>query len=139
MWTHEHSAETGLAPRAVWRVLADLDNWAAWDTSMESVALRGPFAVGSEVTMTPKGQDPITSVITAIDENERYADRTEFGGVTLSFSHTLASLPDGGTRVTHRLEITGDEAGLLGPELGPMITEDFPDAMAALLAHAAVG
>jgi hypothetical protein len=43
--------------------------------------------------MTPRGQDPVTSVITDIKANERYADQTEFGGVTLSFSHTLDRLP----------------------------------------------
>jgi hypothetical protein len=74
--------------------------------------------VGGTVTMTPRGQDPVTSVITDIKANERYADQTEFGGVTLSFSHTLDRLPGGGTRVTHRLEITGDQAGEPGPRLG---------------------
>lgn len=137
MWAHEHVTETDLRPEAIWRVLEDLDNWASWDTSMEAVTLDGPFAVGSEVTMVPKGQDPITSVITAISENERYADRTEYGGLTLGFSHTLTRLPGGGTRITHRLEITGDQVDELAPEIGPMITEDFPQAMAGLLAAAA--
>jgi Polyketide cyclase / dehydrase and lipid transport len=137
MWAYEHITETDLRPEAIWGVLADLDNWTAWDTSMEAVTLDGPFAVGSKVTMVPKGQDPVTSVIIAITENELYADRMEYGGLTLSFSHTLTRLPDGGTRVTHRLEIVGDGVDELGPELGSMITEDFPEAMAALLAYAA--
>jgi len=137
MWTHEHAAETHLPPDAVWRVLADLDNWADWDTSMERVELHGPLRAGSTVTMTPKGQDPITSVITEVTPSERYADQTEFGGVTLGFSHTLTALPGGGTRIVHRLEITGGQAEAVGPEIGPMITEDFPEAMAALLARAA--
>jgi uncharacterized protein YndB with AHSA1/START domain len=137
MWTHEHAAESPLPAGAIWQVLADLDNWARWDTSMERVELHGPLQAGSTVTMTPKGQDPITSVITEVTENERYADQTEFGGVTLAFSHTLTPLPGGGTRIVHRLEITGEEAAEAAPEIGPMITEDFPDAMAALLAHAA--
>jgi hypothetical protein len=137
MWTHEHAAETHLTPQAIWKVLANLDNWARWDTSMERVELHGPLKAGSTVTMTPTGQDPITSVITEVTENERYADRTEFGGVTLGFSHTLTRLPSGGTRIVHRLEIAGDGADAVGPEIGPMITEDFPEAMAALLAYAA--
>jgi hypothetical protein len=137
MWTHEHAAETPLTPEAIWKVIADLDNWARWDTSMERVELHGPLKAGSTVTMTPHGQDPITSVITEVTENDRYADQTEFGGATLGFSHTLTRLPGGGTRIVHRLEIAGDQADAVGPEIGPMITEDFPEAMAALLAHAA--
>jgi uncharacterized protein YndB with AHSA1/START domain len=137
MWTHEHAAESPLPAEAIWKVLADLGNWARWDTSMERVELHGPLQAGSTVTMTPKGQDPVTSVITEVTENERYADQTEFGGVTLDFSHTLTRLPGGGTRIVHRLEITGERAAGAAPEIGPMITEDFPDAMAALLAYAA--
>jgi len=137
MWTYEHAAESPLPAEAIWKVLADLDSWALWDTSMERVELHGPLKAGSTVIMTPKGQDPITSVITEVTENERYADQTEFGGVTLGFSHTLTRLPVGGTRIVHRLDITGGQADEAGPEIGPMITEDFPDAMAALLAYAA--
>jgi uncharacterized protein YndB with AHSA1/START domain len=137
MWAHEHTVETAVAPEAIWKVLADLNTWPAWDTSMEAVTLNGPLAVGSTVTMIPTGQDPITSVITEVAENERYADQTVFGGATLAFSHTLTRLADGGTRITHRLKITGERAAELGPELGPMITEDFPDAMVGLLAYAA--
>jgi hypothetical protein len=137
MWTHEHAADTTLSPAAIWKVLADLDGWARWDTSMERVELLGPFAVGSQVSMTPHGQEPIVSTITAIEENARYADETSFEGVTLRFSHQLSALPGGGTRITHRLEIDGPAADQVGPQLGPAITEDFPEAMTALLAAAA--
>jgi hypothetical protein len=104
---------------------------------MEWVRLQGPFQIGAQVTMKPKGQDPITSTIVEADENRLYADQTSLGEVTLRFSHTLQPLAGGGTRVTHRLEVTGPAADQLGPELGPAITEDFPQAMAALLASAA--
>jgi uncharacterized protein YndB with AHSA1/START domain len=137
MWVHEHAAETATSPEAVWRVLRDLDQWASWDTSMEWVRLQGPFQVGSQVTMKPKGQDPITSVIVEATKNRVYADQSDMGEVTLRFSHTLQPLAGGGTRVIHRLEITGPAADEAGPELGPAITEDFPEAMDALLARAA--
>jgi uncharacterized protein YndB with AHSA1/START domain len=137
MWVHEHTAETAASPKAVWQVLRDLDQWATWDTSLEWVRLQGPFQVGSQVTMKPTGQDPITSVIVQAAENRVYADQTTLGEVTLRFSHTLQPLAGGGTTITHRLEITGPEADQAGPELGPAITEDFPEAMAALLTRAA--
>jgi uncharacterized protein YndB with AHSA1/START domain len=137
MWTHEHTAETATSPEAIWQILSDLDQWATWDASMEWVQLQGPFQAGSRFTMKPKGQDPITSVILEATENRAYADQTDLGEVTLRFSHTLQPLEGGGTKITHRLEITGPTADQLGPELGPAITEDFPEAMDALLARAA--
>jgi hypothetical protein len=132
VWSHEHVAQTDASPAQVWRVLADLDSWGTWDTSMEWVRLEGPLAVGSTVVMKPIGQDPITSTVAAVDPERRYADQTDFGGVRLHFSHDLEAV-DGGTRIRHRLDITGDEADTIGPTLGPQITADFPDAMRALL------
>ncbi|BCJ35525.1 hypothetical protein Athai_30280 [Actinocatenispora thailandica] len=136
MWQHEYVGTTVAAPEQVWRVLRDLDHWADWDTSMESVRLDGEFRVGSRVVMNPVGQDPITSTIAEITDGVAYADVTEFGGVTLRFRHSLEPLESGGTRVRHRLEITGAASDTLGPQLGPQITEDFPAAMAGLLALA---
>jgi hypothetical protein len=135
MWIHEHTAETAVPRDLIWTALADIDNWTAWDTSMQEIKLNGPFAVGSTVAMTPLGQDPITSTIVEITEGTSYADETVFGGVTLRFSHTLTSLGEG-TRIVHRLEITGDAADEVGPEIGPMITADFPEAMDGLIAYA---
>ena len=123
MWVHEHVAETAVGPAAVWRVLSDLDRWDTWDTSMEWVRLQGPFGVGSQVLMKPKGQDPITSVIVEAVENEVYADETDMGDVRLLFSHTLEPLSSGGTRVVHRLEISGP--GALS-NVRPTITPSHP-------------
>lgn len=135
MWIHEHAAESPLAPAAIWKVLSDLDRWTDWDTSMEWVKLDGGFVEGGTVTMKPLEQDLITSTITNIIENSVYADECEFNGLMLRFSHRLSPLPSGGTEVVHRLEIDGPDE--VCAHVGPMIVEDFPEAMDALLAHAA--
>ncbi len=85
--------------------------------------------------MTPEGQDTFRSTITELEEGRRYADQTSFGDVTLRFAHTLVPV-DGGTRITHELQISGPGADTVGPELGPQISEDFPSAMQALVAAA---
>jgi uncharacterized protein YndB with AHSA1/START domain len=136
MWTHEHTVETELPPEAIWQVLSDVDGWTSWDTSMEQIKLLGPFAVGSEIAMTPKGQDPVRSTIVAIEPNRLYVDEVAFGDLTLRFTHMLTRLASGGTRLTHQLTISGPAADEAGPTLGPQITEDFPEAMAALVAAA---
>ena len=137
MWTHEHTAETDLEPEAIWRVLSDIDSWTAWDTSMDQISIHGPLAIGTTISMTPSGQDQITSTIVEVEPNRRYADETSFGGVMLRFCHSLEPRESGGTTIHHTLEITGQDADQVGPELGPQITEDFPEAMAGLIAQAA--
>ena len=51
-------------------------------------------------------------------------------------AHRLERLDGGGTRVTYRMEITGPAADEMGPQVGPAITADFPETMAALVALA---
>jgi hypothetical protein len=48
--------------------------------------------------------------------------------------HRLHRLPTG-TRITYRMEITGEQADSAGPEIGPAISGDFP-VIAALIALA---
>src|SRR4051794_26250145 len=120
-WTHDYVGTTALPPSAVWAVLADIDRWTDWDTSMESIRLIGPFQVGSTLEMTPIGQEPIVSRIVEIYPGRLYADETEFNGLTLRFSHHLVPTASGGTTVTHRLRISGSMAAELGPEVGAMI------------------
>lgn len=132
MWTTDYSAETSASPEAVWAALRDLHSGTPLSERSDRFELHGPFEKGTELSVTPQGQDTFRSRITELAENEVYEDETRFGEVVLRFRHTLAPLSGGGTRVTHRLEIEGEA----GPELGPQISEDFPVAMSDLLASA---
>ncbi|GAA1018815.1 MULTISPECIES: SRPBCC family protein [Amycolatopsis] len=132
MWTTDYSAETSARPDAVWAALRALHSGTPLSERSDRFELHGPFEKGTELSVTPQGQDTFRSRITELTENEVYEDETRFGEVVLRFRHTLAPLAGGGTRVTHRLEIEGDA----GPELGPQISEDFPVAMSDLLTSA---
>ena len=133
MWHYDETGETAASPADVWAVLSDLNDRASWDTSMESVRLDGPFAVGSTVTMKPIGQDPIRATIRDIVPNETYTRETDSGGVALQFRHTLPPRSDGGTSVRETLTITGPAADEIGPKLGPQLPAGFPEAILPLL------
>jgi hypothetical protein len=136
MWTTEHTADTDIEPSAIWASLRDLHSGVPLGEHSDRFELHGPFSVGTEVSVTPQGQDTMRSVIVELDEERGYADRTSFGDVVLLFRHTLTPLHGGGTRVTHRLEISGPAAEEVGPDLGPKISSDFPITMTELLAAA---
>lgn len=136
MWTTEHCATTDVEPAAVWTALRDLHSGVPLGPHSDRFELHGPFAVGTEVSVTPQGQETMRSTIVELDEPRTYADRTAFGELMLLFRHTVTPLDDGGTSVTHQLEITGPDADEVGPELGPQISGDFPIAMEELLVAA---
>jgi len=136
MWTTEYTATTPLPRDAVWTALRELHSGRLTYPGADRYVLDGPFAVGSRIAITPEGQDEMISTIVELVDYERYADVTEFGQLSLLFRHTLESV-DGGTRVTHRLQISGEGADEVGPELGPQISGDFDTSMAALFEQAA--
>jgi carbon monoxide dehydrogenase subunit G len=135
MWTAEHTSDTDVRPAAIWTALRNLHTGATASPGGDRFEIHGPFAVGTELDVTPQGQDTFRSRITELVENERYADVTEFGDVTLTFRHTLEPT-SAGTRITHQLVIDGPGADKVGSELGPQITADFPEALQGLIASA---
>ena len=136
MWSTTYEASTAAETDAVWAALAALHSGVPLGPASDSFELHGPFAVGTSITVTPQGQDPMTSVIVELEPGERYADRTAFDGLELTFRHVLRRGADGRTDVAHTLEIDGPDADEIGPELGPQISADFPVAMAELLGAA---
>lgn len=132
-WTTAHSEQTDLAPAAVWAALQDVHEGRRAAAGGDVFEIHGPFAVGTELSVTPAGQDTFRSTIVELEPEHRYADETTYGDVTLRFTHTLDSVPGGGTRITHTLLISGPAAATVGPELGPQISADFPEAMAGLI------
>lgn len=139
MWTTNYTAETTANPTDVWDALRALHSGIALGPASDKFELHGPFAIGTQVTVTPQGQDPMQSVITELEPTVVYADQTAFGELLLTFRHQLACTAAGGTVVTHTLEITGAGSDQVGPKLGPQISGDFPAAMAELLASAESG
>jgi hypothetical protein len=131
---YEHSEITDASPEAVYALWADVSRWTEWDTSLVSVTLAGPFEVGSEGTMVIEGQPPISYRLTEVTPNRSFSDETEIPGLLLRFQHVVGAV-DGQTRVTHRVEIEGEQA----MEFGPNVTEDVPDAVRALVKLASSG
>jgi hypothetical protein len=133
MWTYEHSVETTAAPEAIWALWADVANWGAWNPDIDKIEIDGPFAVGSRITMTPAGQDPVLLRVADLTESELFVDEAEFGGAVVRTIHRIDRVDADRRRVVYRMEITGPAAGEIGPQLGPAICADFPQTLAALV------
>jgi hypothetical protein len=87
--------------------------------------------------MTPPGEEPIWMRLTEVVAGSVFVDEMDAGDFVVTTVHRLEAQPAGGTRIVYRTEITGPAADQVGPELGPAITGDFPDVLAALAALAA--
>jgi hypothetical protein len=136
MWATEKSAETFATPEAIWRQWSDVGGWPEWNGDIERIELEGPFAAGSRISMTPFREEPIELRVAEAVEPELFVDEANFGEVVVRTIHRVERLGDGRARVTYRMEITGPAADTLGPQIGPQISGDFPQVLAALIERA---
>ena len=129
MFTWSHTVSTTASPEQVWPFYADVERWLEWDSGLAAVTLDGPFAVGSSGTLVVEGQPPLTWTLTEVEDNALFTDVTEIPGVaTLTFVHRIEPTASGAL-VVHEVRIEGPAAD----DLGPMVTSDTPEAMAALV------
>ncbi|WP_181793940.1 polyketide cyclase [Streptomyces sp. WELS2] len=132
MWEYEHGIETSATPEAIWRLWADVENWGTWNAGIEKIEMNGPFAAGTQITMTPPGDDPVPLLIAEAVEGELFVDEARFDGLLLRTIHRIDRIDQDRIRVVYRMEITGPGAAEAGPQIGPGITADWPETMASL-------
>lgn len=136
MWEYEYSVETSGDPEVLWRLWSDLATWPQWNDGIETIDVAGAFEVGTAFIMTPPGDEPIRMRLTEIKPGESFTDEMDAGDFVVRTEHRLEPAPGGLTRIVYRTEITGEAAGRIGAELGPQITADFPEVLAALAKRA---
>jgi uncharacterized protein YndB with AHSA1/START domain len=136
MWEYEFAMDSQATVAAVWEIWADVAGWPQWNAGVERIEIDGPFAVGTVFRMTSPGEEePIEMRLTEVVAGERFTDVMDAGDFVVRTEHRVEAV-DGGSRVVYRTEITGPAAGEIGPQLGPMITADFPEVVAALVGRA---
>jgi hypothetical protein len=87
--------------------------------------------------MTAPGEDePVRMRLTEIVPGELFTDVMDGGEFVVRTDHRLEPVGEGRTRVVYRTEITGPAGDEVGAQLGPAITADFPDVLAALVQRA---
>jgi hypothetical protein len=65
-----------------------------------------------------------------------FVDEADLGEIVVRTIHRVEELDQGRRRVMYRMEITGSAADTLGPQIGPEISGDFPQVLAALVERA---
>ena len=128
MWKNEVRIETSATPARVWRLLSDVQTWKDWNSGIESIQIRGPFAKGTTFEMKPPGVDAFMGTLIDVREQESFTDETVVDGTRVVVTHKLVPRADGGTEIVYLTQVSGRT-----PEgFGRMVTADFPEVLKAL-------
>jgi Polyketide cyclase / dehydrase and lipid transport len=133
-FTYTHAVEADASAEAIWSLYEDVTTWPRWDAEAELITRDGPFAAGTTGTMKFVGQPLLHYRLTKVEPQREFVDETPIGELVVRVSHLLEPLPSGRLRITYSAEIDGPEEQ--AQEIGPMITADFPDTIASLVALA---
>lgn len=132
MWIHEESIETSASAETLWRLFEDVAGWPRWNAGIAHIALHGAFARGNAFTMGLPDGDTVTSTLTEVSAEVCFTDETLVDGNRVAVAHLLVPLRHGGTRVTFRTQVDGPD----DTAIGPMVSRDFGEVLAALRALA---
>jgi hypothetical protein len=133
-FTYTHAVEADVTAEAIWSLYDDVATWPSWDAQAEFVTRDGPFAAGATGTMKFVGQEPLQYRLAKVEPPCEFVDETPVGELVVRVSHQLEPLPSGRLRITYSAQIDGPDAQ--AQQIGPMITADFPDTIASLIALA---
>jgi len=79
-----------------------------WNDPPAEFTLDGPFAAGSQGRTVIPGQEPVRWRISEVRPEQSYTLETTLEGATLSFKWCFDALADRRTRLTQRIELTGN-------------------------------
>ena len=115
----ELSIDIDAAPERVWSVMADVERWPEWTSSMTRVERLddGPFRLGCTARVKQPRMKELVWKVTDIEPGRQFAWRARGMGADTLALHRIEPRPTGGSSVTLRLEQKGPLVPLMAPML----------------------
>ncbi len=107
MWERSHSIVTKeVTKEQMWKLFSDVNNWTAWDHSIEFAKLEWKFETGNHFTFQPKGGPKLKIEIVEAIENSIFTDLTKFPWAKMRGNHKLEDTP-AGLKITTTMTVDG--------------------------------
>jgi len=126
MAEQERSVETKASPEAVWRIWSDTSTWHEWNPDVQSMTLKGPFAVGTTGTMTTKQGTRQVQLSDVVPGRSFRLETTVIPLTRFAFECQVAAGPAGKTTISQGIRVGGPLGGLVGGMMSRRIADTFP-------------
>lgn len=123
----ENTIHIEASPDIVWRVTRDVERWPDWTPTVTAVTRldQGPFGLASVVRIKQPMQPEAQWVVTAFEQNRRFAWESRRPGLCFTATHELIGDEAGTTNI-----LTVEAEGMLAMALRPLLGMALPRALA---------
>jgi uncharacterized protein YndB with AHSA1/START domain len=112
MRRYQHEVIVPTPPEKLFRTLADVSHWPAWDEGLETVEHDGRVAPGATFVLKPRGGPRVPMTIEVAEAPHRFVDVAHLPLARMRTIHELAPAAAGGTSVRVIIEVSGPLAFL---------------------------
>ena len=121
----EHSIITSAKPQTVFAIYAKVDEWNSWDPDTKTSNLCDGLILGSKGILTPTKGKSVPIEVTAIQPNQSFTVTSKIPLFKMVFDHELQAMQQG-TKVTHRVVLSGALSFLLGKVISKQVDTGLP-------------
>jgi hypothetical protein len=128
----EHSIEVEVPLEFAWNHRTNIANW---NDPPAQFALDGPFARGTHGTTLIPGQPPIHWTIAEVAPLQSFVIEMQLDRAELGFEWRFQALSERRTRITQRINLSGDNAVAYREQIDTAFSRNLPDGMKKIVAE----
>ena len=116
----------------VWEYYADINKWYIWEEDLKDIKLNGEFKTGSKGIMELENMPPLEYILTSVEENKEFWDKTDIPLGSIHFGHEIFEEDRNSVSIKHTVRLESSIINEENIEFLRGIFSDVPHSMMLL-------
>ena len=116
----------------VWEYYADINKWYIWEEDLKDIKLNGEFKTGSKGIMELENMPPLEYILTSVEENKEFWDKTDIPLGSIHFGHETFEEDKNSVSIKHTVRLESSIINEENIEFLRGIFSDVPHSMMLL-------
>ena len=116
----------------VWEYYADINKWYIWEEDLKDIKLNGEFKTGSKGIMELENMPPLEYILTSVEENKEFWDKTDIPLGSIHFGHEIFEEDKNSVSIKHTVRLESPIISEENMEFLRGIFSDVPHSMMLL-------
>lgn len=113
----------------VWEYYADINKWYIWEEDLKDIKLNGEFKTGSKGIMELENMPPLEYILTSVEENKEFWDKTDIPLGSIHFGHEIFEEDKNSVSIKHTVRLESSIINEENIEFLRGIFSDVPHSM----------